>query len=136
VAITSPIAGTTTDVVEKAMELLPLGPVVFLDTAGLDDASLLAEVRLKKTVKIFDRADIIVLIVEPERWTEYEERILEEARQRQTPAVVVINKVDLAAPSAGFVATVQEKAERFLRCSSVDFGGQSLQEILDRALPR
>ena len=76
VAITSPIAGTTTDVVEKSMELLPLGPVVFLDTAGLDDTSVLAEFRLKKTVKIFDRSDVIVLLVEPNVWTEYEDRTL------------------------------------------------------------
>jgi small GTP-binding protein len=48
-AITSPVAGTTTDVVEKTMELLPLGPVVFLDTAGLDDTSRLSDLRLKKT---------------------------------------------------------------------------------------
>src|SRR5512136_1357401 len=79
VAITSPIAGTTTDVVEKSMELLPLGPVVFLDTAGLDDRSALAEARLKKTVKIFDRSDVITLMVEPNNWTDYEERIIGEA---------------------------------------------------------
>jgi len=53
VAITSPIAGTTTDVVEKAMELLPLGPVLFLDTAGLDDASELSPLRQKKNDKDF-----------------------------------------------------------------------------------
>jgi len=48
IAITSPVAGTTTDVVEKAMELLPIGPVLLLDTAGLDDTSVLAELRIKK----------------------------------------------------------------------------------------
>ena len=58
IAITSPIAGTTTDIVEKAMELLPLGPVLFLDTAGLDDISELSGARLKKTAKVFDRTDV------------------------------------------------------------------------------
>jgi GTPase SAR1 family protein len=57
IAITSTVAGTTTDVVEKAAELLPLGPVLFLDTAGLDDTSELGRLRLKKTKKIFDRTD-------------------------------------------------------------------------------
>ena len=63
VAITSPIPGTTTDVVEKVMELLPLGPVVFLDTAGIDDTSSISELRIKKTRNIFDRADIILLLL-------------------------------------------------------------------------
>ncbi|HEY5505715.1 MAG TPA: GTPase, partial [Sedimentisphaerales bacterium] len=76
IAITSPVAGTTTDVVEKAMELLPLGPVLFLDTAGLDDASELSGARLKKTSKIFDRADVIILVIEPDTWTKYEDIVL------------------------------------------------------------
>ena len=53
--------GTTTDVVEKPMELLPLGPVVFLDTAGMDDSSELAELRIRKSLKVFDRSDVVVL---------------------------------------------------------------------------
>jgi [FeFe] hydrogenase H-cluster maturation GTPase HydF len=121
VAITSPVAGTTTDVVEKSMELLPLGPVVFLDTAGLDDRSVLAEARLKKTVKIFDRSDVITLVMEPNIWTDYEEKILEEARKREVPPVVVVNKIDLDPPSADFLREVNSKSSRVLLCSSVDF---------------
>ncbi|HNV24524.1 MAG TPA: 50S ribosome-binding GTPase, partial [Candidatus Omnitrophota bacterium] len=78
-AITSPVPGTTTDVVEKTMELLPVGPVVFLDTAGVDDISQLSDLRLKKTNKIFDRADIFVLIIEPNVWTNFEEDVLAQA---------------------------------------------------------
>ncbi|MRR17935.1 MAG: GTP-binding protein, partial [Deltaproteobacteria bacterium] len=73
IAITSPVAGTTTDVVEKAMELLPLGPALFLDTAGLDDQSFLSDARLKKTAKVFDRADVIILVTEADVWTDFEE---------------------------------------------------------------
>lgn len=120
VAITSPVAGTTTDVVEKSMELLPLGPVVFLDTAGLDDRSALAEARLKKTVKIFDRSDVITLMVEPNAWTDYEERILEEAKKREIPPIVVVNKIDLDPPSVDFIEEVHSKTSRVLSCSSVD----------------
>ena len=63
IAITSPIAGTTTDVVEKAMELLPLvGPVLFLDTAGLDDVSELSGARLKKTARASSTLlDVIII---------------------------------------------------------------------------
>ena len=82
VAITSPVAGTTTDVVEKTMELLPIGPVVFLDTAGMDDSSELAGARLKKTMKIFDRAEIVLLVAESGVWTDYESKICEESKKR------------------------------------------------------
>jgi [FeFe] hydrogenase H-cluster maturation GTPase HydF len=121
VAITSPVAGTTTDVVEKSMELLPLGPVVFLDTAGLDDVSVLAELRLKKTAKIFDRSDVFVLIVEPNRWTDYEDHVLDEARKREIPPILVVNKVDLEGPAPAFLEEVKKKTERVLLCSSLDF---------------
>ena len=121
VAITSPVAGTTTDVVEKSMELLPLGPVVFLDTAGMDDTSLLSELRLKKTVKIFDRSDVIVLLVEPNVWTEYENRILEEAHKREIPPIIVVNKIDLESPANGFIDQITKQCGKVLFCSSIDF---------------
>jgi len=120
VAITSPVPGTTTDVVEKSMELPPLGPVVFLDTAGLDDTSILAELRLKKTTRIFDRADVIVVITEPDLWDEYEDRILQEAKERNTPYIIVINKTDLKESSAEFLEELKKKSERILLCSSID----------------
>ena len=121
VAITSPVAGTTTDVVEKSMELLPLGPVVFLDTAGLDDRSVLAEARLRKTLKIFDRSDIITLVVEPNTWTDYEEKTLEEAKKREIPTILVVNKIDLGISSPEFMGELHSKTSRVLLCSSVDF---------------
>jgi [FeFe] hydrogenase H-cluster maturation GTPase HydF len=107
--------------VEKAMELLPLGPVVFLDTAGLDDRSLLAEARLKKTVKIFDRSDVIVLMLEPNTWTDYEEKILDESQKRKIPSIVVVNKIDLEPPEESFNRDLTKKVERVLFCSSIDF---------------
>ena len=120
VAITSPIPGTTTDVVEKTMELLPVGPVVFLDTAGIDDISTLAEKRIAKSKKIFDRADVIVLIVESQVWTSYEEYIFEHARQKKIPIIIVINKIDQLQPSENFIALLLNKTPAVLLCSSVD----------------
>ncbi|MBD3316072.1 MAG: [FeFe] hydrogenase H-cluster maturation GTPase HydF [Chitinivibrionales bacterium] len=102
VAVTSEIPGTTTDVVEKSMELLPIGPVVFLDTAGTDDVSALSGKRLAKTKAIFERADVFVLIMEFGVWTEFEEIITREAEARKVPLVRVVNKADLQAPPAGF----------------------------------
>lgn len=120
VAITSPVPGTTTDVVEKPMELLPVGPVVFLDTAGLDDKSELAELRLKKTGKIFDRSDVIVLLTEAGRWNGYEEQVSEEAAKRQVPLIVVVNKADLCQPDDEFLARIRGRSQRIVTCSSLD----------------
>ncbi|MDD5746171.1 MAG: [FeFe] hydrogenase H-cluster maturation GTPase HydF [Candidatus Omnitrophica bacterium] len=123
VAITSPVPGTTTDVVEKPMELLPLGPVVFLDTAGLDDTSELSGQRLRKTAKIFDRADVLVLLVEPEIWGDYEDRVITEARQRALPYVVVINKIDTRRPGDVYLSRIREQtAADPVACSCAEPG--------------
>lgn len=108
-AITSPVAGTTTDVVEKSMELLPLGPVLFHDTAGIDDTTELGEQRIKKTEKVFGRADIIVILCEAGAWGEPEQRILDEADQRSTPVVVIINKSDLNCPDQDFIELIKHR---------------------------
>src|SRR5680860_1654541 len=64
VSIVSEIAGTTTDPVEKPMELLPLGPVLFIDTAGIDDVGVLGELRAQRTMQVFERTDLGVLVTE------------------------------------------------------------------------
>ena len=135
IAITSPIAGTTTDVVEKAAELLPLGPVLFLDTAGLDDDSILASLRLEKTKKIFDRADVAILVAEPDIWTQYEDMVLEESRKKGLPILTVIGKLDIRGSSDAFVSEVQRKAGRFISVSTVDLEKRDLYlDNLKRAL--
>jgi [FeFe] hydrogenase H-cluster maturation GTPase HydF len=120
IAITSPVAGTTTDVVEKAMELLPLGPVLFLDTAGLDDLSELSGARLQKTAKVFDRADVIILVTEADTWTNYEETVLAESSGRKIPILIVVNKVDLRQPSPAFLKMITDKTGRVLTVSCND----------------
>lgn len=119
VAITSPLPGTTTDVVEKVMELLPLGPVVFLDTAGLDDVSTLSNLRIKKTKKIFDRSDIILLITEPNVWTDFEDYVCAEAAKRNISFVFVVNKIDVQAPKKSFLDELKKKTERIVCVSSI-----------------
>lgn len=120
VAITSPEPGTTTDVVEKTMELLPVGPVVFLDTGGLDDSSVLAAKRIQRTQKAFDRADVIVLVTEPDQWTSFEETVCEEAKTRKTPLLGIINKTDLHSPGTEFLSKIKSYMERIVLCSSID----------------
>ncbi len=94
VSIVSEVAGTTTDPVEKPMELLPLGPVVFIDTAGLDDVGALGEERIVKTRRALDRADLAV-IVSDGGWGDFEDGLLEEFKRRRVPVLVAFNKSDL-----------------------------------------
>jgi len=96
VSIVSPHAGTTTDPVEKPMEFLPLGPVLFIDTAGLDDVGSLGELRIYKTRSIFDRTEVGILVTDG--WGEYEERVLDEFSKREIPFIVVFNKIDEIIP--------------------------------------
>jgi [FeFe] hydrogenase H-cluster maturation GTPase HydF len=110
IAITSPVAGTTTDVVEKALELRPLGPVLIMDTAGLDATSALAELRIEKTKKVFDRADVALLVTEPGTWTDFEESIVDESKMRRLPLLVAVNKIDREKPSSSFLEKLRGKA--------------------------
>jgi [FeFe] hydrogenase H-cluster maturation GTPase HydF len=96
VAIVSSQPGTTTDVVEKTMELLPIGPVVFLDTAGLDDPTSLGEKRIDKTKKVFDRADVILLLHEGSKVTEFEQSVEARAAGKQIPVIKIANKSDVS----------------------------------------
>ncbi len=95
VSIVSEVAGTTTDPVEKPMELLPLGPVLFIDTAGIDDTGSLGEKRVSKTYSVFDRTDLGIIVSNFGEWGVFEETIMEEFRIREIPFVVVFNKADL-----------------------------------------
>ena len=126
IAITSPVAGTTTDVVEKATELLPLGPVLFLDTAGLDDTSELSALRLTKSKIIFNRADVIILVIEPEIWTNYEIAVVEEAAKRKIPVLAAVNKIDLQKPSPAFIQRIKEKVRHVISLSCIDLGNRDL----------
>ena len=94
VAIVSATPGTTTDPVEKPMEFLPLGPVLFVDTAGLDDEGALGVQRIAKTRKALERTDLALLVAEAGSWGPFEEELLAEVRARSIPVVVVLNKAD------------------------------------------
>lgn len=94
VSIVSETAGTTTDPVEKSMELLPLGPVVFVDTAGIDDVGALGEQRVEKTKKVIDRIDLAIIVCDERGFDSFEEKLIEEFNLRKTPFIVVQNKID------------------------------------------
>lgn len=95
ISIVSEIAGTTTDVVEKSMELLPVGPVTFLDTAGLDDETQLGEKRIEKTMKIINRIDIAVVVCDYNRLGDYEKELIKKFDELKIPYLIVENKCDI-----------------------------------------
>lgn len=108
VSIVSDVAGTTTDPVEKPMELLPIGPVLFIDTAGIDDVGALGEMRVARTRQIFDRTDVGVIVVAAGDWADFEEAMLQELTGRDIPTIVVFNKTDLARPDAALLERLKE----------------------------
>ncbi|MDR0762065.1 MAG: [FeFe] hydrogenase H-cluster maturation GTPase HydF, partial [Campylobacteraceae bacterium] len=116
--IVSEIPGTTTDPVEKAMEIQPLGPVVLIDTAGIDDEGSLGRQRIERTKKIIDKIDIAVLVVEADMWGEFEEGLAAIFESRNIPFMIVCGKSDLAMPSSEFTALIQSKTDAFLTMSA------------------
>ncbi len=95
ISIVSDVAGTTTDVVEKVMELIPLGPVVFLDTAGIDDVGELGKQRIEKTFASMDRIDVALIVTDADGIGEFEENIIDELKNRNTPFGIIVNKNDI-----------------------------------------
>lgn len=97
-AVVSDVKGTTTDPVKKAMELLPLGPVVIIDTPGLDDEGQLGELRIEKTRQVLGQTDIAVLVVDAsEGLREEDKELIRTFAERKIPYLVVYNKTDLVA---------------------------------------
>lgn len=95
ISIVSDIAGTTTDVVEKSMELLPVGPVTFLDTAGLDDNTELAKQRIEKTMKVVNRIDVAIIVCDFTGVGDYEKELIEKLKELKIPYLIVVNKSDV-----------------------------------------
>ncbi|WP_040952089.1 [FeFe] hydrogenase H-cluster maturation GTPase HydF [Gorillibacterium massiliense] len=96
IAVVSPVLGTTTDPVYKAMELLPIGPVVLIDTAGLDDEGELGELRKQKTYEVLNKTDMALLIIDSTVGvTAFDRDIADKLRSKSIPAIAVLNKIDL-----------------------------------------
>jgi small GTP-binding protein len=93
VSIVSEVAGTTTDPVEKPMELLPIGPVLFIDTAGIDDVGALGEMRVARTRQVFDRTDLGLIVLEAGEWGPFEEGIFDELNRLKAARVALVRTV-------------------------------------------
>jgi [FeFe] hydrogenase H-cluster maturation GTPase HydF len=136
VSIVSDVAGTTTDPVEKPMELLPIGPVLFIDTAGIDDVGALGQQRVDKSRQVFERTDVALLVTESGSWGPFEDGILEELQGRDTPLIVVFNKTDLAEPNAAVVERLRQAKIPVVRTVAAEGHGiLDLRRELIRAVP-
>lgn len=100
-AVVSDVKGTTTDPVYKSMELLPLGPVVMMDTPGIDDEGELGNLRVKKSYQVLNKTDAAVLVIDGTEGVSSEDKaLMERIRKKEIPFVVAINKIELSDPAA------------------------------------
>jgi len=131
-AVVSEVKGTTTDPVHKAMELLPLGPVVIIDTPGIDDAGKLGELRVRKTKQILNKTDVAVLVMDGTTGiSEAELELLGIFREKKIPYLLAINKDDLLEgqdfPAGNDLA---EKADNIIRISAKT--GYQIEELKEK----
>ncbi|HJF94484.1 MAG TPA: [FeFe] hydrogenase H-cluster maturation GTPase HydF [Lachnoclostridium phocaeense] len=129
-AIVSDVKGTTTDPVAKSMELLPLGPVVLIDTPGLDDTGDLGALRVQKAHQTLNKTDIAILVVDASSGvTAEDQRILSRIREKQIPCLVAVNKSDL--DSAGEIPKLPDSsAIEVLPVSAKT--GQGIEKLKER----
>lgn len=135
-AIVSPIRGTTTDPVYKAMELLPLGPVMFIDTPGIDDEGTLGSQRVQKAYQVLNKTDIAVLVLDAVTGPGPEDQLLlAQILSRKLPVVIVYNKSDL--PLGKVITPKETPGAVTCRVSSTSKTGiRELKEILARLQPQ
>ena len=136
VAIVSDTPGTTTDPVQKPMELTGMGAVVIIDTPGLDDNTTLGKERMARTAKMLDRTDIAVVLFTDEG-IDTELRIIEECRTREIPVVVALNQVDRIANREALMARIEEATKLRVIATSTTTGEgiEALREAIIETRP-
>ena len=120
-AVVSDVKGTTTDPVSKAMELLPMGPVVIIDTPGIDDEGHLGELRVRKAKQVLNRVDVAVLVVDATVGkTSVDEELIRIFKEKEIPYLVVYNKADLLETKEGDKASAENSSEQAIQASTVN----------------
>lgn len=129
IAVTSEVAGTTTDPVYKAMELLPIGPVVFIDTGGLDDTGELGKLRVEKTYEVLRKCNLAVIVADVESGiTAFETEFIKQLQQRKIHCICVLNKCDKGVPDDKAVEQMKRIVEIPLVCAST-LNGFGIDEV-------
>ena len=130
-SIVSEVKGTTTDPVKKSMELLPLGPVVIIDTPGLDDIGLLGELRIRKAEQILSQTDIAVLVVDATgRMGEYDRDLVKEFQKNDIPFLIAFNKCDLLSETPSL------KTNEYCVSATEGIGIEALKDAFQQFAPK
>lgn len=128
-AVVSDVRGTTTDPVYKSMELLPFGPVVMMDTPGIDDEGELGELRVRKSYQVLNKTDVAVLVIDGGAGASPEDAaLIERIREKRIPYIVVINKKEIALPG------IVENTVKTLGLAEPGRAGQEREETMCRVL--
>lgn len=136
IAIVSDTAGTTTDAISKPYELLPLGPVTFYDTAGLDDEGELGLQRIKASLKILYRADICLLVTDEQGLTAKELQLIEELQQLKIPFLIIFNKADISDIKNKDIDYCQQHQLAYLAASStLNMGADQIKQAIYEIAP-
>jgi [FeFe] hydrogenase H-cluster maturation GTPase HydF len=121
IAIVSDQAGTTTDPVKKSFEITGFGPVILVDTAGIDDTGELGEKRVDRTIRTLSIVDLALLVVTNNAWGEFEDDLVNRFREQDVPFIIIHSKSDLVAPSDDFRNLVMSRTgTEILEFSSAD----------------
>lgn len=129
-SLVSETKGTTTDPVQKAMELLPIGPVVIIDTPGIDDVGTLGEMRVKRAMQVLDKTDIAILVVDAEKGLQQaDQELLKLFEKKKIPHITVYNKSDLLATVPSLPEKQQEKNDAIYVSAK---SGDQIYELKER----
>lgn len=137
IAIVSDTPGTTTDPVKKSFEITGFGPVVLIDTAGIDDTGELGQKRVHKTVHSINSIDMAILLTAENRWDSFEEDLIKKFNDNDIPYIVLAGKADLSAPDAGFIEKVKSATGKPVKTfSALDKQShESLIELIKETIP-
>ena len=136
IAIVSDIAGTTTDIVRKAIEIFQIGPVVMIDTAGIDDTGELGKLRVQKTLESLDLIDFAILLIAYNTFDEIEKNLISEFKNRNVPFIIVHNKSDIEPLSPDLKNKLEQNYHvPVIDCSTKNDDLQSLIDLLKLYIP-
>lgn len=138
IAITSDIPGTTTDPVYKSMEILPIGPVVLIDTAGIDDVGQLGIERVKKSYEVLSKTDLAILVISTiDGITNYDKNLIEKFKENNTEFIIAINKIDVTPPSLELIRYLNDSGYKYVLVSAKNNDGiLELKKLIIKHSPK
>jgi [FeFe] hydrogenase H-cluster maturation GTPase HydF len=137
IAIVSDHAGTTTDPVKKSFEITDFGPVILVDTAGIDDTGDLGDKRVDRTIRTLDIIDLALLVVTDNSWSKHEDDLINKFILMATPYIIIHNKSDIQKPAVEFRELVKSQSGQYLfEYSSFDKRNyEDLIELIRKTIP-